>query len=131
MADIKEIFQTADWKQEKHVPIIEVPDSVKKNDVFQIPVGIGKEVAHPNKTEHHIAWVELYFLPKGEKFPYLVGRCEFAAHGASPEGADTSSVYTHHAAVFSMKTGKPGTLMAASFCNIHGLWSSSRELKVE
>ncbi|MEI6156966.1 MAG: desulfoferrodoxin family protein, partial [Atribacterota bacterium] len=27
-----ELFQSADWKQEKHVPVIEGPDSVKKGE---------------------------------------------------------------------------------------------------
>ncbi|HUM20603.1 MAG TPA: desulfoferrodoxin family protein [Deltaproteobacteria bacterium] len=26
--------------------------------------------------------------------------------------------------------GKPGTLVAASFCNIHGLWENSRDIRV-
>jgi len=29
-----------------------------------------------------------------------------------------------------MKTQKPGTLMAMSYCNIHGLWQSSAELEL-
>ncbi|RKZ00666.1 MAG: superoxide reductase, partial [Candidatus Hydrothermota bacterium] len=29
------------------------------------------------------------------------------------------------------KTEKSGTILAASYCNIHGLWENSKELKVE
>jgi superoxide reductase len=131
MADMKDLVQTADWKREKHVPVIEVPDTVKKGEFFQVKVTIGKEIAHPNKTEHHIAWIDVYFLPNGEKFAYQIGKAEFSSHGASTQGPDTSSVYTHHEVVLSLKTDKPGTLFAMSACNIHGLWQNSRPLEIE
>jgi superoxide reductase len=131
MPDIKDLFQSGDWKREKHVPVIEAPGSVKKGEFFPVKVTIGKEIAHPNKTEHHISWIEVYFLPRGEKLAYQIGKAEFTAHGASAQGPDTSSVYTHHEVTLSFKSDKPGTLYAASLCNIHGLWQSSRELEVE
>ncbi|MFA5014628.1 MAG: desulfoferrodoxin family protein [Actinomycetota bacterium] len=28
------------------------------------------------------------------------------------------------------KTEKPGTLLASSYCNIHGLWQSSKRLDI-
>lgn len=131
MADFESLFQSGDWKREKHVPLIEAPDSVKKGEFFKIEVTIGKEIAHPNKTEHHIRWIDVYFLPKGEKFSYQIGKVEFAAHGASTQGPDSSTVYTHHAASLSFKTDKPGTIYATSCCNIHGVWQNSKELSIE
>lgn len=130
MANLKELFQSADWKAEKHVPVIEAPDKVKKGVFFKVDVTVGKEIAHPNKTEHHIRWVEVYFHPQGEKFPYQIARTEFSAHGEGAQGPDTSSVYTHYAVSLSFKTEKPGMIYAASFCNIHGLWQSSQEIAV-
>ncbi len=124
------MFQSADWKQEKHVPVIEAPKKVKKGEFFQVKVTVGKEIAHPNKTEHHISWVALYFHPEGEKFPYEIGKASFMAHGASTQGPDTSTVYTHHEVVFSLKTEKPGTLHASSLCNIHGLWQNSQPVEL-
>lgn len=131
MKDIKELFQSADWKQEKHVPVLEIPSKAKKDEAIRITATVGKEIAHPNTTEHHIEWIEVYFLPEGEKFPHTIGKFEFSAHGASTEGPNTSSIYTQPEVVTTLKTGKPGTILAASFCNIHGLWSSSAELKLE
>lgn len=131
MADIKDLIQSADWKREKHVPVIEVPDRVKKGEFFQVKVTIGKEIAHPNKTEHHISWIDVCFLPSGEKFAYQIGKAEFCAHGASTQGPDTSTVYTHHEVVLSFKTDKPGTLFALSRCNIHGLWQNSQAIELE
>jgi len=131
MAELKDLFQSADWKKEKHVPVIEAPDKVKKGEFFKVAVTIGKEIAHPNKTEHHIAWIDVYFHPEGEKNPYQIGKAEFAAHGASAQGPDTSTVYTGHAVVLSLKTDKPGAIYASSYCNIHGLWQNSKSVAVE
>lgn len=130
MAELKDLYQAGDWKKEKHVPVIESPDRVNKGEFFKVTVTLGKEIAHPNTTAHHIAWIDVYFHADGGKFPYQIGKAEFTAHGASAEGADTSTVYTHHEATFSFKTDKPGTIYAASYCNIHGLWQNSRKLEV-
>lgn len=130
MKPFGELFQTADWKTEKHVPVIDCPDQVKANEMFTVKASLGKEVAHPNTTAHHIRWISIYFQPEGEKFPYHIGHFEFCAHGESTEGPDAGSVYTHHEASASMKTGKSGTLYATALCNIHGLWRSEKEIKV-
>jgi superoxide reductase len=130
MASMKELFQSADWKKEKHAPVIEAADSLKKGAAVQVTVSVGKEIPHPNKTEHHIRWIEVYFHPDGSKFPSQVARFDFTAHGESPDGPDTSTVYTSPAVSCSFKTEKPGTIVATSYCNIHGLWESSKRLEV-
>ncbi len=130
MRDFKELYQTADWKTEKHVPVIEAPDEAAKGEFIPVKATIGKEVAHPNKTEHHISWIALYFQPEDEKFPYEIGKAHFSAHGASAQGPDTSSVYTNHEVNLSFKTDKPGKIFASSYCNIHGLWQNSKKLKI-
>jgi len=131
MAELKDLIQTADWKTEKHVPVIEAEDKVKKGEVIQVNVTVGKEIAHPNTTVHHISWIAVYFLADGEKFPYQIGKFEFVAHGASAQGPDTSSVYTLPAVTCSFKTDKSGTIMSSSYCNIHGLWGSSKKIVIE
>jgi superoxide reductase len=131
MPTLNELYQSADWKAEKHVPVIEAPEQVAKGEFFKVTATIGKAIAHPNKTEHHIAWITLYFQPEGEKYPVEIARCDFSAHGASLQGPDTSTVYTQHEATVSFKTDKPGTILAASLCNIHGLWQSSKPLVVK
>jgi superoxide reductase len=128
---IGELVQEADWTKEKHVPVIDCADTVKPDTLLEVKVTIGKEIAHPNTTEHHISWISLYFLPDGEKFPCQIGHYEFSAHGASVQGPNTSSVYTHHAVTTWLKTSKSGTLLAVSLCNIHGLWQSSKEIKLK
>lgn len=131
MGGIKDLFQSADYKSEKHVPVIESEDKVKKGEVLQIRVSVGKEIPHPNTTEHHIAWIEVYFLAKGEKFPYQIGRFDFIAHGASTQGPNTSTISTQPIVSLVLKSEKSGMLFASSYCNIHGLWENAKDITVE
>ena len=126
--NLGERIQTADWKAEKHVPVIDCPDKVEADKMFLVKVGVGKEIPHPNTTEHHISWIDVYFQPDGDKFVYHVGRFEFNAHGEAVKGANQGPVYTHPEATFSMKVNAPGTLLAVAMCNIHGLWESSKAI---
>ncbi len=128
MTELSERIQTADWKKEKHVPVIEAPDQVPAGELFQVKATLGKEIAHPNTTEHHISWISLYFQPQGEPFPHQVGHFEFLAHGESAAGPNQGAVYTHHEVTATLKISKPGTLFALASCNIHGLWQNSKEI---
>lgn len=131
MKSVKDLFQSADWKKEKHVPVIEASKKLKKGDVCKLAVSVGKEIAHPNTTEHHIRRISVYFLPEGEKFPYQIGEYRFCAHGESVQGPNTSSVYANPAVETSFKTDKSGTVFAVSFCNIHGLWENFLDIEVK
>ncbi|MCK4917472.1 MAG: class II SORL domain-containing protein [Candidatus Omnitrophica bacterium] len=130
MAKLKDLFQEADWKLEKHSPVIESSDFISKGEVVPITISVGKEIAHPNTSEHHIVGITIYFLPKGEKFPYQVGKYEFNSHGASIQGPNTSGIYTEPKVTLNFQSDKPGTIIAVSYCNIHGLWESSKEIGV-
>lgn len=127
---IGERYQQADWKTEKHVPVIDCPAEVKAAENFEIKVSIGKEIAHPNTTEHHIRWISIYYAPEGEKSTYEIGRFEFNAHGEAVAGANEGPAYTHHAVSAWVGLKKSGTIYATSLCNIHGLWESSFDIKV-
>lgn len=125
MIDLNELFQSADWKKEKHAPVIEIEKGEKQ---IKVKLMVGKEIVHPNTTAHHIRWIACYFLPSGEKFPYQVGKAEFCAHGESVEGPDTSKLATKPAVSFVLNTEKTGTIIATSYCNIHGLWRNSLDV---
>jgi len=131
MSEIKDMFQVADWKKEKHAPVIGTEDVLKKGEAAKVSVIVGKEIPHPNTTEHHIRWVEVYFLADGEKFPCQIGRFEFTAHGESAQGPNMSTIFTGPDVTTVFKTEKSGTIMASSYCNIHGLWASSKRLEVK
>lgn len=125
-----DLIQSADWKKEKHVPVIECADTVTADEVFEVKVSLGKEVAHPNTTEHHISWIQLFFKPADDKFAYEVGRFDFSAHGQSAAGANEGPVYTNHAVTATLKVKQSGTLHALALCNIHGLWESSKTINL-
>lgn len=127
MAVFGELFQSGDWSTEKHVPAIEARSG--EGGVTEVVVTVGREIPHPNTTAHHIVWMEVYFLPDGSRFPYQVARIDLSSHGASAQGPDTSGIYTLPVAHISFRREGPGTLFAAAYCNIHGLWQNSIAVK--
>jgi superoxide reductase len=130
MPEFKDLIQTADWKAEKHVPVIEAQDQIKNGELLTIQVSVGKQIAHPNTTEHHIRSIELYFLPAGEKFPYQLARFEFCAHGESTQGPNSSTVFCEPKGTAMLKTSKSGAVIAVAYCNIHGIWQSAKQVLV-
>lgn len=112
-------IKSADWKAEKHIPVIEVHGAVKPGTPFDVEVSVGKEIPHPNTIEHHIAWIALYYLPESGQFPIELGRADFAAHGA---------IATAPVAKFRVALDKPGKLLAVAYCNLHGLWEGEQAL---
>ncbi|NMA94686.1 MAG: superoxide reductase [Clostridiales bacterium] len=117
MRIIGDLIQTGDWKGEKHVPVIHLPDKVEAGKEFDVRVSIGDAIGHPNTLEHHIAWFKVFFHAEGNKFPVEVATFNFGAHGEY----DT---YTEPAGSATIKTDKPGVVYAVSYCNIHGLWGN-------
>ncbi len=123
MKKLGDLIQSGDWKGEKHVPVINAPESFKAGEVVEVNVNIGEEIAHPNTLEHHIGWIKVYFLPEGGKFPLELGEFEFNAHGEF-------ETFTEPFATLRFKPETSGHLIATSYCNIHGLWENSQELKL-
>ncbi|MCF8078971.1 MAG: class II SORL domain-containing protein [Desulfobacterales bacterium] len=127
---IAELFQTDDWKNEKHVPVIEAPQSAKVDEAFEVTLSVGKEIAHPNTTEHHIRWIQLFFKPDGDKFAYQIGNWEFSAHGESVKGANEGPATAEPKVSATLRLKTSGTLVASSYCNIHGLWENSTAIQI-
>ncbi|MBN1259264.1 MAG: class II SORL domain-containing protein [Anaerolineae bacterium] len=123
-----EHIQSADWKKEKHIPVIELPEVIEAGKPFLVTVSVGKEIPHPNTVEHHIKWIDVYFKPEGEKFLHQVAHFDFAAHAESVKGANEGAVLANPLATFSMTVKEPGTLVALELCNIHGVWESTAEI---
>jgi superoxide reductase len=129
--NVGELYKADDWKVEKHVPVIDCPDVFAANEPMTVTVTVGKEISHPNTTVHHIRWMRLFFLPEGSEFAYEVASFELTAHGESVKGADTSTLYTQPSVTVEFMTGEPGTFFATAYCNIHGLWESSKAITVQ
>ncbi len=130
MSKIGDHVQSADWKSEKHVPVIEVIGPVKKGEPCQVQLSVGAEIAHPHTTEHHIRYIKLFFKPDGEKFIVHLGSFMFEAHGESVEGANEGSAKCEPKVTATVSLEKSGELVALSYCNIHGLWDNSEKVSL-
>ncbi|PAB58777.1 class II SORL domain-containing protein [Anaeromicrobium sediminis] len=124
MSSLDQLLQTGDWKGEKHVPVIHAPETIKSDELTEIKISIGDAIKHPNTLEHHIAWLKLFYLPEGGKFPVELASFECRAHGEA-DAYDEPNTSTN------VKLKKSGTFYALSYCNIHGLWQSSKAIVVE
>lgn len=130
MSEFNSTIQQADWKIEKHAPVIEAPDSIKAGEIFTVTAGLGKAIAHPNTAQHHISWISLYFLPEGAKLAIQLAHAEFSAHGDSSTDVPGPAL-TNPNMIANLKLTKSGTLQAVSYCNIHGVWQSSKDIQVQ
>ncbi len=130
MSRLCDFVKSDDWKNEKHVPVIDAPSSTAAGEWVTVSAAVGKSIPHPNTTEHFIAWIALHFVPDGAKVSYELGRCEFSAHGQAATGPNTGPVYTDSAVTVRVKLDKPGTLHATAYCNIHGLWENSTPIAI-
>lgn len=120
-----DFVQSGDWKGEKHVPVIELPEKPKAGEAFCVKLGVGNEIPHPNTAAHYIKWIKLYFIPNGGKFAVELGSLSFDAHGDSMDGAKTAPAFAEPFGCIRAKLSESGTLVAQSYCNIHGLWENS------
>lgn len=102
--------------EKKHLPIIEAPDAVKQNEPFEVNIHVGgvDGIEHPNEPGHFIEWVELY---SGDTY---IGRCHFNGGSSYP------------LAKFKLKLSHAhGPLKVWTKCNLHGIWESEKDIKVE
>lgn len=100
--------------EEKHLPVITAPDTVKRNETFNVTVEVGKLRAHPNEPGHFIEWVELYC---GDTFLF---RVNLSGALSSPK-----------IAVLVKLTHAHGPLKAREKCNLHGLWEGAKDITVD
>ncbi len=100
--------------EQKHLPVIEVPDGIKPEQFFNVTIRVG-EIDHPNGNDHFIQWIELYVSD------VYLGRFDFAPVMTKPEV--TLPISIAH--------GGETVLRAVSRCNLHGIWESTTEIEVK
>jgi len=119
MKRVGEIFYPPEREgKEKHVPVIDAPSEVKSDEPFQVTVTVGKEVPHPNTVEHHIKWIQVFAAIDGRN-PVHIATFDLGPTFAEPK------------VTFTMRLQKSATLYAVEYCNIHGLWDYSVDIKVQ
>lgn len=126
-----DLIQSGDFKGEKHVPVIEAPEKVKAGEPFEVCLSVGKEIPHPNKPDHFISWIQLFFKPEGGKFVVELAKFDYVSHGASVDPSSQGPAFTEPVSSVKVNLTKPGTFIVQSYCNIHGLWESSKAIEVE
>jgi superoxide reductase len=102
--------------EKKHMPVIDAPDKVKKDEVFEVKITVGgiDGVDHPDEPGHFIEWLELY---SGDTF---LGRVSYSGGASLPYACFRVKLNHSH-----------GPLKVWEKCNLHGLWENTRELEVE
>lgn len=109
VADVEEISDL----EKKHLPIISAPQSVKKDECFEVTVEVGKLLKHPNEPGHFIQFIELY---AGDTY---LARMDFTAKTSCPIMKTCISLDHGH-----------GKLRAFERCNLHGTWENEVNIKV-
>ncbi len=104
-------------KAESHTPKIEAPDKVKAGEPVVVSIKVGP---HPNKVEHSIRRLEIYFRENGRAYnPIHIATVDLEPEYAEPEIKLT------------LRLKKSGVLYAIGYCNLHGLWEARKEISVE
>jgi superoxide reductase len=122
--------QTGDWKGEKHVPVIEAPETAVSGEAVEVKLCVGREISHPNTPAHYIKWIKLYFVPDGGKFAAELANLAFDAHSDTTDATKPGPALAEPFGSVKVKLSSSGTLIAQSYCNIHGLWESSKPIKI-
>ena len=101
--------------EKKHIPVIDAPAKVKKDEVFEVNIKVGgiAGVEHPNEAGHFIEWVELYC---GDTF---LGRSSYS--GGTSYGVAKFKVKLSHA---------HGPLKVWEKCNLHGIWEGTKDIAI-
>jgi superoxide reductase len=93
--------------EQKHVPGIEAPETVKSGTWFDVKVRVGFMKEHPSTSGH---WITMIKLDADGK---TLGKTKFKTGGVSAP-----------VAVYRIKLDKTSALNAIEHCNLHGTWES-------
>jgi superoxide reductase len=112
------VNMVTDWNnmtdlEKKHLPIITAPESIKKDECFEVTVEVGKLMQHPNELGHHIRFIELY---AGHTY---LARIDLTAHKTCPIMKTCISLDHIH-----------GRLRAFAHCNLHGTWEGDADIEM-
>ncbi|WP_298435715.1 class II SORL domain-containing protein [Geobacter sp.] len=104
--------------EQKHVPVLKAPATVKAGKPFTVEVSIGEQI-HPMGPTH---WIEFVELNVGNE---PAGRADFQPRGFLHPKVTFTVVIPKEAA----PAGKV-TLIARQRCNLHGYWEGTADVAV-
>jgi superoxide reductase len=117
MKFIEIIKSEKDEGKEKHIPHIEI-DKGHKSGKDIIRVSVGHSTLHPNTQEHHIVWIELFGVRRENHQVINIGR------------AYCSPIFSNPNVRFHVnRIEEFNAFHALAYCNLHGLWVNSLEVK--
>ena len=103
-------------KAKTHIPRIEAPDSVKRGEPVVVKIHVD---SHPNRPEHYIRFIDVYFEEDGRAFnPVHLAHVELAPEMTEP--------YVE----LRFRPKLSGTLHVVVYCTTHGLWESMKRIEV-
>jgi superoxide reductase len=118
------------FRQNKHLPVIQAPDRVKKGKYFNFKVVVNKETPLPERELPQRFWFTVYFLPRESGTPYQVVQPLFSAQKEAWKTKDSFENPVLYQASFKFKTEKAGTIYAAAYCPLHGLSQSGSPIEI-
>jgi len=124
MTEPRPHLKTTERKPHSHIPVIECPDKVEADKIFQIKISLGDGAGHPDTNEHHVRRFSLYYSDSEGKTVRQITGVEFQLH--SP-GKDALSRYE---TIVDAKIAQSGMLHAMAYCNVHGLAEAIRQITV-
>jgi superoxide reductase len=93
--------------EKKHVPVIDAPTKIAKDEWFEVRVRVGYMTVHPSTPRH---WIdEITILVDGVE----IAETDFKVGGVSAPEAS-----------FKIRLNKTSTIEAIENCNLHGRWIS-------
>ncbi len=97
---------------DRHSPHIDCDEQVNSGEKFKVKVVLGDEYLHPNQSDHHIAWIQLWNRET------LLCEARFTSDALCQQANHAEIDFYIVAPQVSMN------LMAMSYCTKHGLWQS-------
>ena len=100
--------------EQKHSPVIELPSAVRSGEFLNVVIRVG-EIEHPNQNDHFIHWIKIYlddlYLTRTDFTPVMT-KPEITLSLKIPKGRQE----TH--------------IRAVTRCSEHGIWESTKVIKV-
>ena len=100
--------------EQEHSPVIELPSKIKLDDFLDVRIRVG-EVEHPNQNDHFIHWIKIYVDDL-----YLT-RTDFTPVMTKPEITLSLKI---------VPVSEKTIIRAVTRCSQHGIWESTKEVKV-
>ena len=124
MVESRPYLKTTKCKIQNHTPVIECPDKVEADKIFQIKLSLGNGIGHPDTNEHHICRVSLYYSDNEGKTVRQIAGIKYDSHSPNRDAL------SRYETTVDAKIPESGVLHAIAYCNIHGLAEAIKQITV-